>query len=161
MPFSLRRSLPGKWGLCIMKSVCVGAAFLSLISLPTMADEYYVVRHLSTKHCTIVESPPTTIDLVPIKNGTVYFARKEAELVLASVPECASQTAHAASENARSTFPQTDVKSDRLTRHAAASRSKPKVKTAAKKSLGHGGAVAKPQLAVQHDPITSFFSLFR
>ena len=54
------------------------------------ADEFYVAQDISTKQCAIVESPPTTTDVVLVEKGNVYFNRDEADRVVASHILCAA-----------------------------------------------------------------------
>jgi hypothetical protein len=61
------------------------AAFVS----PALADEYYVVRDATTKHCTIVEKRPTTTTTTTVVgDGTVYKSRSEAEAGMKTVKVC-------------------------------------------------------------------------
>jgi len=141
-----------------MRTYCITAALLSSMSAAVAADEYYVARDVSTKRCTILESPPTTTDLVLIENGNVYFSRDEAERVKASGRECTSENSSGAptrSADARSTSKQTDV----------AASDKPKVVRTVKKPANLPQTAnerqVNPTVVAQRDPFSSFLSLFR
>jgi hypothetical protein len=129
-----------------MKSMFVAGALLSVGSVTAAGDEYYLVRDLSTKQCSIIESPPTTTELALIENGRVYFERSEAERALATV--CGASTSLAASAVGKSTSLQVEGRQPK----------KPKSRAAAKKLPG---ATANTQHVGKQDPGFSFFTLFR
>ena len=132
-----------------MRNIRLLGAFLSSLgSVPATADEYYVVRDVSTRQCKVVESPPMTTELVLVKDGSVYFDRSEAQRVLASVPECTSPSSKATSHGASLPSMQTEAR-----------RTKPKGQTAAKKT--HDQALANSQPVAEQGSIFSIFTLFR
>ena len=55
---------------------------------PAAANEFYVVHDIATKQCAVVESPPTTTDVVLVEKGNVYFNRDEANRIVASHTLC-------------------------------------------------------------------------
>ena len=131
-------------------------------SVPAAAEEYYVVRNFSTKQCTVVESAPTTTELVIIKDGAVYFELNEAELALASVPDCTSPPASKAASGSKKNMPSQQTEARRnnaATQSATGTPAAPKIKTAVQKLPGQ--TVAASQHSVEQNPISSFFSLFR
>ena len=67
-----------------MKCIWIAGALLGVISVPAASDEYYVVRDLATKRCSVLESPPATTELALVANGRVYFERSEAERTAAN-----------------------------------------------------------------------------
>jgi hypothetical protein len=133
-----------------MKSLCVVACLLSSVAAVRAADEYYVVQDVGTKRCEIVESPPSTTDQVLIDNGSVFFARHEAEQVLAGAAECTSR--RSASANPAGVSLDT-------AQAAARASAKAKVRVAAKKSFSE--PPTNPAPAVQQDPLSSLLALFR
>jgi hypothetical protein len=111
------------------------------------ADEYYIAQDVSTKQCTIVESPPATTELVLLDNGNVFFDRNEAERVIASLSFCTSRTASAAasSQSNQGKRGQQNIKS--------------KARTSTSKSTT--GTAANAQAARSQNPFASLFRLFR
>jgi hypothetical protein len=141
-----------------MKNIYVMIVLLSSVSTAPAAEEYYVVRDVSTKKCEIVETPPTSNGLVLVENGKVYFTREEADQVRVSGSECRSETASriaTLSASARSTSGQTNV----------AATGKRKARTASKKPSNVPPRAnehqANPAIMAQRDPLSSFLSLFR
>ena len=130
-----------------MKSMWVIAS-LAALALPAGASEYYVVRDVSTKQCKIVETPPTTTDLVVVENGSVYFERNEAERVLPSLAECNPHGPKTASSAVSTGAAEAEVRRTK----------KPKDRIAAKKPPAPTTA---SQPAGQRDPISFLFALFR
>jgi hypothetical protein len=130
-----------------VKMAWVSAVILCSAPLAVAAaDEYYVAQDISTKQCTIVESPPATMELVLLDNGKVFFDRNEAERVLASLSLCTSRTASAVN-------PQT-------TQGNGASKSiKSKARSSNSKSTA--GAAGNSQSAGSQNPFKSLFTLFR
>jgi hypothetical protein len=111
------------------------------------ADEYYIAQDVSTKQCTIVESPPATTELVLLDNGNVFFDRNEAERVLASLSFCTSRTAPAVAspQSNQGKWGQQNIKS--------------KARTSTSKSTT--GTAANSQAAGSQNPFASLFRLFR
>ena len=132
-------------------------AALTLASAPSAAAEIYIAQNVTTKECTIVDSPPTTTELVLVANGSVYFERNEAERVLRSLADCTSPNAKAVSS--ADTNAKAVSSADTRPKQAQARRTvKPKV-IATKKPPAV--TTASSQAIVQRDPTFSFFSLFR
>ena len=128
-----------------MKTICVAGALLSSISVAAASDEYYVVRDLSTKQCSIVESPPTSTEVALVENGSVYFERSEAERVMATL--CRVSEPVAAGDKARPVQAQ------------APHIKKPKSHVGATKPPA--GSPAKTQHVDNRNPLSSLFSLSR
>ena len=133
-----------------MKNICRYFVLLSLGSSPASAEEYYVVRDVLSNKCKVVDNPPTTTELVLIRNGTVYFERNEAERSLASAVECTSPGPKEASSVSNVRKVQTD-----------APRAKPKRQIAAAKKLPNQALANSHPVVQRQDPIASIFTLFR
>ena len=121
---------------------------LTLASAPTAAAEIYIAQNVTTKECTIVDSPPTTTELVLVANGSVYFERNEAERVLRSLVDCTSPSAKAVTIGA-GTRPKQAQARRTIKSKVIAAKKPPAVTTASSQSI------------VQRDPTFSFFTLFR
>ncbi len=121
--------------------------FVSLAPSAAAAfDEYYIAQDVSTKHCTIVESPPTTTDLVLVENGRIFFDRDEAEHVAASLTACGSRATSAGASPAaiQAKVPRTTKAKLRITANKPAA-----------------GTRAKSESVGSRDLFSSFLTLFR
>ncbi len=115
---------------------------------PAAADEFYVVQDISTKQCTIVESPPTTTDVVLVEKGNVYFNRDEADRVVASHTLCAAPSSTASV-----------VKGPRAVRSKVRQAIKPKGRaTVDKRTVRAKSKIAnsQPSAFVQRETLSSF-----
>ena len=65
---------------------------IAAFSLPAFAaDEFYVVQHVKTKKCTIVDKKPTDTSVTVVSpSGTIYKSRTEAESGMKTVKVCTS-----------------------------------------------------------------------
>jgi hypothetical protein len=72
-----------------MKKAIICAFGLAVLATPALADEYWVVRDSSTKHCSIVTTKPTTTTTTVIGN-TAFKTRTEAENSMKTTKVCSS-----------------------------------------------------------------------
>jgi hypothetical protein len=86
-------------GACIILGIM--AVVLGCRPSASLADEYYIVQDTSTKHCAIVDSPPTTTTLRLLDNGKLYSDRNEAERAMAALACTASRPATASAAKSR------------------------------------------------------------
>jgi hypothetical protein len=73
----------------VMNKAIICAFALSVLASPALADDYWVVRDSSTKHCSIVTSKPTTTTTTVIGN-TAFKTRTEAESSMKTTKVCSS-----------------------------------------------------------------------
>jgi hypothetical protein len=59
----------------MLKTVCIAAAALAVLSSTAVAAEYYVVQETSSKKCKVVESKPTETTWVQV--GPMAFKTRE------------------------------------------------------------------------------------
>ena len=74
-----------------MKQSLVGIMVLLLtcIATPVRAEEFYIVRDLSTQKCTVVDKQPTTnTRTITLADDTIYKSRAEAEAALKTIKVC-------------------------------------------------------------------------
>jgi hypothetical protein len=143
------------WEYRSMKSVCVLSILLGLAT-GAAAGEYYVVQDASTRLCTIVETPPTTTQLVLLEKGKVFFDRDEAKK---AATLCASKTASAVATPPRPDEVASTTKSKARTTASKAASGRP-YQSARSRTAGSRAAIAHAQ-SVGSRPFPSFFSLFR
>jgi hypothetical protein len=62
-----------------MKIVLVAGALAVVFASTAMADEYYVVRDVKTKHCTVVTKRPETREVVTQIGPIAFKSREEAD----------------------------------------------------------------------------------
>ena len=140
-----------------MNKIYVVVALLSSNSASIAAEEYYVARDVTTKKCMVMESPPTSSNLVLVENGAVYFSQEDAERVRVSSGECTSEKANAAPT------PSADAKPTRTRSNVAATGNR--TTRTAKKPPNVPPVVNERQansaIVAQRDPFSSFLSLFR
>jgi hypothetical protein len=72
-----------------MKKAIICAFGVAMLATPALADEYWVVRDSSTKHCSIVTEKPTTTTTTVIGN-TAFKTRTEAESSMKTTKVCSS-----------------------------------------------------------------------
>jgi hypothetical protein len=72
-----------------MKKAIICAFGLAVLATPALADEYWVVRDSSTKHCSIVTTKPTTTTTTVIGNSA-FKTRTEAESSMKTTKVCSS-----------------------------------------------------------------------
>jgi hypothetical protein len=72
----------------MMKTV-MSAVALAALATPALADEYWVVRDSSTKHCSVVSEKPTTTTTTVIGNSS-FKTRTEAEGSMKTTKVCSS-----------------------------------------------------------------------
>ncbi len=72
--------------------IAIAAALAAAVSTGALAQttEFYVVRDVKTKKCTIVDKKPTTTTEVTVVGDGVYKTRAEAETGMRSVKVCTS-----------------------------------------------------------------------
>jgi hypothetical protein len=73
----------------LMKKAIICIFGLGVLATPAFADDYWVVRDSSTKHCTIVTEKPTTTTTTVIGN-TAFKTRTEAENSMKTTKVCSS-----------------------------------------------------------------------
>jgi hypothetical protein len=158
-----------------MKSICVSLILISSVT-GAAAGEYYIVQDVSTRHCTIVEMPPTTTQFVVLANGKVFSGRDEVNEVLASLSSCSSKTVSIPANP--SGHDQAGKSKGRTASHAAAGTAHPqstKARPASTQSQSarlraaraqpdprtSRAAVAQAQSVGSTRSFSSFFPLFR
>ena len=67
--------------------IILAATLIASFAAPAFADEFYVVRDVKTKKCTIVDKRPTTKTVTVVGNG-VFKTRTEAETGMKTVKVC-------------------------------------------------------------------------
>ena len=71
-----------------MKKATIICVFgLAMLATPALADDYWVVRDSSTKHCSIVTEKPTTMTTTVIGNSA-FKTRTEAESSMKTTKVC-------------------------------------------------------------------------
>jgi hypothetical protein len=72
-----------------MKKLIIGAVGLTVLAGPAFADQYWVVRDSSTKHCSVVTEKPSTTTTTVVGN-TAFTTRTEAESSMKTTKVCSS-----------------------------------------------------------------------
>jgi hypothetical protein len=72
-----------------MKRTIICAFGLAVLATPALAEDYWVVRDSSTKHCSIVTEKPTTTTTTVI-GTTAFKTRTEAESSMKTTKVCSS-----------------------------------------------------------------------
>jgi hypothetical protein len=70
--------------------VCGALAAFALGTQAASAAEFYVVRDVTTKKCTVVDTKPTTTTTTIVDNGT-YKTKTEAESGMKTTKVCTEQ----------------------------------------------------------------------
>jgi hypothetical protein len=72
-----------------LKKAIICAFALTVLATPALADEYWVVRDASTKHCSIATEKPTTTTTTVI-GSAAFKTRTEAENSMKTTKVCSS-----------------------------------------------------------------------
>jgi hypothetical protein len=73
----------------VMKKAIICVFGLAVLATPAFAEDYWVVRDSSTKHCTVVTEKPTVTTTTVIGN-TAFETRSEAENSMKTTKICSS-----------------------------------------------------------------------
>jgi hypothetical protein len=79
-----------------MIKAVVGTAFflVAVVATPAQADEFYIVRDLTTQKCTVVNKRPTTdTRTITLATDTIYKSQADAESGLKTIKLCAGNRA--------------------------------------------------------------------
>jgi hypothetical protein len=76
-----------------MKKALVGIAFLiSSFAAPVWANEFYIVRDLATRKCTVVDKRPITdSSTITLATDAIFKSRADAEAGIKSIKACNDQ----------------------------------------------------------------------
>ena len=152
-----------------MKSICVLITLLSSVT-GAAAGEYYIVQDASTRHCTIVEMPPTTTQFVVLEKGKVFFDRDEAKEVVGSLTLCSSKTVSAVAspsgqdqvgKSKGRTAAKGGTAANKAARMAHSQSARSRAASAQSESVRSRAEIAHVQSLGSAHPFSSFFSLFR
>jgi hypothetical protein len=65
---------------------------LTFFSTPIWAEEFYIVRDLTTQKCTVVDKPPVTdVKTITLATDAIYRSREDAESAMKSIKVCSPQ----------------------------------------------------------------------
>jgi len=73
----------------MMQKTILCGLVLAALATPALADEYYVVRDATTKHCKVVTEKPTTTTTTVV-GDTAFTTRSEAENSIKTTKICSS-----------------------------------------------------------------------
>lgn len=77
-----------------MKKALVGMAIFLVAggAAPARADEFYIVRDLTTQKCTVVNKRPTTdTRTITLATDTIYKSQADAEFGMKTIKVCIGQ----------------------------------------------------------------------
>jgi hypothetical protein len=77
-----------------MKKALVGTAFflISGFAVPVWADEFYIVRDLTTQKCAVVDKRPVTdTRTITMATDTIFKSRDDAEAGMKGIKVCTGQ----------------------------------------------------------------------
>lgn len=77
-----------------MIKALVGIAFFLVagVAAPAWADEFYIVRDLTTQKCTVVNKRPTTdTRTITLATDTIYKSQADAESGMKTIKVCIGQ----------------------------------------------------------------------
>ena len=77
-----------------MKKALVGIAYFLVAGLtaPVWADEFYIVRDLTTQKCTVVNKRPTTdTRTITLATDAIYKSQVDAESGMKTIKVCIGQ----------------------------------------------------------------------
>ena len=77
-----------------MRKAFVGIAFflISSFAVPVWADEFYVVRDLTTQKCIVVNKRPNTdTTMITLATDAIYKSRADAETGMKAINVCTGQ----------------------------------------------------------------------
>jgi hypothetical protein len=68
-----------------MKAIIGAALIVALVTPALAASEFYIVRDVKTKKCSVVAKKPTNMTKVTVVGDTVYKTKKEAQGAIKTV----------------------------------------------------------------------------
>jgi hypothetical protein len=138
-----------------MKNICALALLLISWTATAAAGEYYIAQDARTRQCTIVESPPTTTEVVLLESGRVFVNRDEAQKVAGSLSSCSSKAASAiaSAQGAHKVRANSDRRSWAKQSKGAPARSR--------RTESSVAAIVQSQPAGPPNPLSAILTLFR